>query len=163
MTVHSYCPQLQIKFSWLFAREPSYISVPIHTHLLQVAAWSCPGWGLHAHPAISRAARAAWPVRLGQVPQTHRGTTHPGLSPGCPVSTALALHFQQRLHPLLLLPLVADDIFNSSCLLSSTPGSGEQRSARPSPDQRDSEWCYHLLLRSLVSLPLLLTAAGSPH
>ncbi|XP_028615258.1 uncharacterized protein LOC114613962 isoform X2 [Grammomys surdaster] len=50
----------------------------------QVAAWSHPGWGLPAHPAIFRAARAVWAVRLGQVLQSHRETPQPGLSPGYP-------------------------------------------------------------------------------
>ncbi|XP_021093879.1 rab effector Noc2 isoform X3 [Heterocephalus glaber] len=48
----------------------------------QVAAWSLPGWGSPAHPATSRGARAAWPGRLGQALQTHRGTAFPSLSPG---------------------------------------------------------------------------------
>lgn len=128
----------------------------LHPHsrtvFLQVAAWSHPGQGRPTHPAISQAVRAAWAVRLGQVLQSHREAPHLGLSPGYPVSTALALFVQQQLYPVLP-PLVASDIFNSSCLLSSVPGSGEQRSARPisaSFDQRDSEWCH---LCFFVTLP----------
>lgn len=66
---------------------------------------------------------------------------------------------QQQLYPVLP-PLVASDIFNSSCLLSSVPGSGEQRSARPisaSFDQRDSEWCH---LCFFVTLPSSLAGPG---
>lgn len=77
--------------------------------------------------------------------QSHREAPQPSLSPGYPVSTALALFVQQQFHPILP-PLVAGDIFNSSYLLSSVPESGEQRSARPisaSFGQRDSEWYHH--------------------
>lgn len=126
---------------------------------LQVAAWSHPGWGLPDRPAIFLAARAAWAVRRGQVLQIHREAPYPGLSPGYPVSTALALFVQQQLHPLLP-PLVAGDIFSPSCLLSSVPGSGEQRSDRPisaSFDQRDSEWCR---LCSWVTCPSSLAPNG---
>ncbi|XP_053423752.1 rab effector Noc2 isoform X5 [Nycticebus coucang] len=47
----------------------------------QVAVWRPPGWGLPAHPATFQGARAAWPVRLGQALQTHRGAACPGLTP----------------------------------------------------------------------------------